>query len=83
MTTKTVASRPYRWAKLAYLLGWIGLSMKWWGEVDPLASSTAPLAYFFIPFYAAVYALPFALFGYVLGGIRLKADDSGVNPEGE
>ena len=34
------------------------------------ASSTEALAYFFIPIYAAVYALPFALLGYVLGGVR-------------
>jgi hypothetical protein len=83
MTTKTGTSRPYRWAKLAYLFAWIGLSMKWCSEVDPTASSTEPLAYFFIPIYAAVYALPFALLGYLLGGIRRKVDGSVVVPEDE
>jgi hypothetical protein len=83
MTAKTGASRPYRWAKLAYLLGWIGLSMKWCSEVDPGASPQEPLAYVFIPFYAAVYAVPFALLGYVLGRVRRKVDDSSEDPEGE
>jgi len=57
--------------------------MKWCSEVDPSASSTEALAYFFIPIYAAVYALPFALLGYVLGGVRRKVDDPGADPEGE
>ena len=57
--------------------------MKWCSEVDSAASSTASLAYFFIPIRAAVYALPFALLGYVLGGVRRKVDDSGADPEGE
>lgn len=81
MTTKIGASRPYGWAKLAYLFVWIGLSMKWCSEVNPTASSTASLAYFFIPIYAVVYALPFALLGYVLGAVGQKVDDSGVDPE--
>ena len=83
MTTEPGTSRPYRWAKSVYLIAWIGMSMKWCGEVNPSASSTEPLAYFFIPIYAAVYALPFALLGYVLGGVRRKIDDSGADPEGE
>lgn len=83
MTADSTASRPFRWAKSLYLLGWIGLSMKWCSEVDPSASSTAALAYFFVPIYAAVYALPFALLGYVLGRARGKAEDPGADPGGE
>jgi hypothetical protein len=83
MTIKNGTNQAYRWAKLAYLFAWIGLSMKWCSEVDPTASSTAALAYFFIPIYAAVYALPFALLGYFLGGIRRKVDGSVVVPEDE
>ena len=83
MSTETGASRPYRWAKTAYLLAWFGLSMKWCSEVNPSASSTAALAYFFIPIHAAVYAVPFALLGYVLGGVRQKVDNSGADSEGE
>jgi hypothetical protein len=83
MNTETGASRPYRWSKRAYLLAWIGLSMKWCSEVDSAASSTAVLAYFFIPIWAAVAALPFALLGYLLGGIRRKVDGSGIVSESE
>lgn len=57
--------------------------MKWCSEVDSGGSSTASLDYFFIPIWAAVAALPFALLGYLLGGLRRKIDGSGVVLEGE
>lgn len=40
---------------------------RWWSQVDPAASSTAGLAYFFAPIWAAVAALPFALLGFLIG----------------
>jgi len=89
MNTKITAPKPFRWGMSFYLLAWIGLSMKWCGEVDSAASSTAALAYFFIPFWALAYALPFALFGYFLGYFyramqyRQKGDSSRETPEGK
>lgn len=73
MNTKASSARPYRWALSFYLLSWIGLSVKWCSEVDSAASSTDALAYFFIPIWALIYALPFAVIGYLLGFIRRAA----------
>ena len=89
MNTNSMMTHPYRWAVSVYLLGWIGLSAKWCSEVDPAASSTAALAYFFIPMRALVYATPFILIGLLLAFIhwaiksRKRRADYTKTPEGE
>ena len=89
MDTNTKMAYPYRWALSAYLLGWIGLSVKWCSEADSAASSTAALAYFFIPIWALIYGSPFVLIGLLLAFIhwairsRKQRADFQKTPEGE
>jgi len=59
-----------KWAiGIFYVLAFVFFCYRDWHAIDASASSTAAIAYIYVPFWAAIAALPFAGVGYAAGAV--------------